>query len=84
MANTSCFLKVFRFKIVRDELWFSTSDNEHAPESPMLLSKWLKNRKALTIWNLSSISNLTRDELALSANENGNGNAPAEPILQRV
>ena len=66
---------------VRDELTFSDSDNEHAPESPILFLS-IHNEKSFTgiVENYHTPKfNSVRDEFTSNAFDNED--APDEPIL---
>ena len=66
---------------VRDELTFSDSDNEHAPESPILFLS-IQNEKSFigTVENNKTPKfNSVRIEFTSSADDNED--APDEPIL---
>ena len=71
---------------VRDELTFSTSDNNDAPESPMLLlmeCNMITNNEWNTIKSqVPYKSNWVRDELTFSTDDNND--APDEPILLQM
>ena len=66
---------------MRDELTFSASDNEHAPESPILFHS-IQNQNNFNEMvgnNITPKFNSVRDELTFSADDNEH--APDEPIL---
>ena len=66
---------------MRDELTFSASDNEHAPESPILFQS-IQNQNSFNEMvenNITSKFNSVRHELTFSADDNDD--APDEPIL---
>ena len=66
---------------VRDELTFSDSDNEHAPESPILFLS-IQNEKRfneIVENNETPRCNSVRDEFTSNAFDNED--APDEPIL---
>ena len=66
---------------VRDELTFSVSDNEHAPESPILFHS-IQNQNTfnqIVESNHTPKFNEVRDEFTTSADDNEH--APDEPIL---
>ena len=66
---------------VRDELTFSDSDNEHAPESPILFLS-IQNEKS---FNENAENNHTPKfnsvRVELTSNAFDNEDAPAEPIV---
>ena len=68
---------------VRDELIFSASDNDDAPDSPIPLrmecDTMTNNSQSSLNHKLAPRSNWVRDELTFSASDNDD--APDEPIL---
>ena len=66
---------------VRDELTFSASDNEHAPESPILFLSIQNEKSFIEIVenDLTPKFNSVRDEFTSNAFDNED--APDEPIL---